>query len=76
MPTKPKVSVEPRPDGKWAVQTDRTTRADSLHHRKSDAVARGRELAESKRSELVVKDGAGKIMAKDSHGRDPRRIKG
>jgi hypothetical protein len=76
MPTKPQVSVEPRPDGRWAVQTDRTTRADSLHDRKSDAVARGRELAKNKQTELVVKDAAGKIAAKDSHGPDPRRIKG
>ena len=27
MPRKPQVSVEPRPDGRWAVQTDGTQRA-------------------------------------------------
>jgi hypothetical protein len=31
MPRKLQVSVEPRPDGRWAVQTDGTQRADSLH---------------------------------------------
>jgi hypothetical protein len=76
MRTKPQVAVEPRPDGRWAVQTDRTSRADSLHERKSDAMVRGRELAENKKTELVIKNGAGRIVAKDSHGNDPRRIKG
>jgi hypothetical protein len=76
MPRKPQVAVEPRPNGRWAVQTDGTQRADSLHDRKSDAVARARELAENKRTELVIKNESGRIAAKDSHGNDPRRIKG
>jgi hypothetical protein len=76
MARRPQVSVEPRADGRWAVQTDGTHRADSLHDRKSDAVTRARELAENKQTELVIRDGAGRIEAKDSHGNDPRRIKG
>jgi hypothetical protein len=76
MARKSQVSVEPRADGRWAVQTDGTSRADSLHDRKSDAVTRARELAENKQAELVVKDGGGRVAAKDSHGNDPRRIKG
>lgn len=76
MARKPQVSVEPRSDGRWAVQTDGTMRADSLHDRKSDAVARGRELAENKRTELVIKGETGRIAAKDSHGNDSRRIRG
>ena len=43
MPRRPQVSVEPRPDGRWAVQTDGTQRADSLHDRKPEAVRRARE---------------------------------
>jgi hypothetical protein len=76
MARKPQVSVEPRPDGRWAVQTDGTQRADSLHARKGDAVKRARELAENKGTELVVKDESSRIVGKDSHGSDPRRIKG
>jgi len=76
MARKPHVTVEPRPDGRWAAQTDKTQRADSLHDRKSDAVSRGRELAANKRTELVIKDDRGRIIGKDSHGNDPRRIKG
>ena len=76
MPRKPQVSLEPRADGRWAVQTDGTLRADSLHDKKSDAVARGRELAGTKGTELVIKSEAGRIVGKDSRGNDPRRIKG
>ena len=76
MARKAQVSVEPRPDGRRAVQTDGTSRADSLHGRKSDAVNRGRELAGNKGTELVIKDESGKVTGKDSHGNDPRRIKG
>jgi hypothetical protein len=76
MARKPQVAVEPRPGGRWAVQTDGTQRADSLHDRKSDAVSRARQLAENKQTELVIKNQAGRIVAKDSHGNDPRRIKG
>jgi len=42
----------------------------------SNAVRRGRELAENKRTELVTKNETGRIAAKDSHGSDPRKIKG
>lgn len=76
MARKPQVAVEPRPDGRWAVQTDGTRRADSLHARKADAVARARELAENKKTELVIKNETGRAVGKDSHGNDPRRIKG
>lgn len=76
MARKPQVTVEPRNDGRWAVQTDGTQRADSLHDRKSDAVTRARELAGNKKSELVIKGEGGKIATKSSHGNDPRRSKG
>ena len=72
MARNPQVAVEPRKNGTWAVQTDATQRADSLHDRKSDAVARGRELAKSKKTELLVKNENGRIAQKDSYGNDPR----
>ena len=76
MARKMQVAVESRADGRWAVQTDGTKRADSLHDRKSDAITRARELAENKKAELVIKDQSGRMVGKDSHGKDPRRIKG
>jgi hypothetical protein len=72
----PQVAVEPRPGGKWAVQTDGTKRADSVHENKAPAVTRARELAENKKTELVIKGQDGKIQSKDSHGNDPRKTKG
>ena len=72
MARKPQVAVEPRPNGRWAVQTDGTMRADSLHDKKADAVTRARELAENKKTELVIKNAGGKIAQKDNHGNDPR----
>src|SRR6476619_8219476 len=75
-PGRHQVAVEPRPDGRWAVQTDGTQRADSLHDKKSEAIARGRELAGNKRVELVLKNEAGRVAGKASSGIDPRRIQG
>jgi hypothetical protein len=51
---KPQIHVEPRPDGRWAVRTDGTRRAASLHDTEADAVARGGELAKRYQSELVI----------------------
>jgi hypothetical protein len=76
MARKPQVAVEPRPDGRWAVQTDGTARADSLHDRKSDAITRARELAGSKKTEMVIKNADGRIAQKNSKGNDPRGSKG
>ena len=76
MARKPQVAVEPRAGGSWAVQTDGTQRADSLHELKSGAVTRGRELADNKKTELVIKNQNGRIAEKASHGNDPRRSKG
>ena len=72
MARKPQVAVEPRPSGQWAVQTDGTSRADSLHDRQSDAIKRARELAKNKKTELVIKGADGRIRQKDSEGNDPR----
>jgi len=44
MARKQQFAVEPRPGARWTAQTDGTSRADSLHDRKSEAVVRAREL--------------------------------
>jgi len=77
MPPTPKViSVEPRPDGRWAVQKDGSQRASKIFDRKTDAVSRARAQAKREGAELAVKTTAGRIERKDSHGRDPRASKG
>lgn len=74
-PAKPAVAVEPRPKG-WAVQTDGTKRAASLHATKAEAVDAGRAQAKRQGAELVIKGKDGRIQTKDSHGNDPRSSKG
>ena len=70
------VSVEPRPDGRWAVQTDGKQRAYRVKDRKTEAVSIARSVAKNKGTELVIKDERGRATSKDSHGNDPRRIRG
>lgn len=70
------VSIQPRNDGRWAVQTDGTQRAGSLHDKKADAIRRGRELAENKSTELVVRDESGKIVSSIANPRELRRVRG
>jgi hypothetical protein len=68
------IAVEPRPDGRWAVQKNGTSRASKLFDRKTDAEARARAQAKREGAELVVKGEDGRIQRRDSHGADsPRR---
>jgi hypothetical protein len=76
MPRKPHITIEPRPDGRWAVQKDGTRRASKLFDKKSDAEARGRAQAKREGAELVVKRADGRIQQRDSHGADDPRKKG
>ena len=71
MPRTVHVVVEPRPDGRRAVQLNGALRADSLHHRRAQAIRHGRELAQAKRAELVIKNDDGRIAQRGSYGNDP-----
>lgn len=70
------VFVSPMPSKQWKVKCADSIRADSIHETKADAVTRGRELSQNKKAELVIQKLDGKIGQKDSHGNDPRSIKG
>jgi hypothetical protein len=72
----PAVVVEPRPDGRWAVQTDRTQRAAKLHDTQSAAIDDARRRAQGRGAELIVKGQDGAIRMRDSHGRDDRNERG
>ena len=76
MPRKSQVAVEPRADGRWAVQTDGKQRAYRVKDSKSEAVRIARSVAGNKGVELVIKNERGRIAGKDSRGRDPRNIRG
>jgi hypothetical protein len=77
MPQKRSVAVEPRPYGRWAVRIDGSERATSLHGTKADAIARAREVAMQRRTDLIIKNKDGTIAQRDRYGRDslPSRYK-
>jgi hypothetical protein len=76
MPRKSQVTVEPRPQGRWAVQTDGTQRAYRVRDTKAEAISIARRVAGNKGVELLIKNERGRIAGKDSRGRDPRHIRG
>ena len=70
------ISVEPRPDGRWAVQRDGATRASSLHNTQKQAESAARATAKRDEVELVIKGRDGTIQRRDSFGNDPSRRRG
>jgi hypothetical protein len=64
-------TVEPRQDGRWAVQRDGTRRAASLHDRQDAAVARGTELGRRHQGQLRIKGSDGRLLEEMTYGRDP-----
>ncbi len=70
------ITVEPRPDGRWAVQRDGSKRASSLHNTQKQAETAARAVAKRSELELVVKGRDGAIQRRDSFGNDPRKRQG
>ena len=66
------------PDGKggWNVKGAGNSRNTVHFDNKADAVKRARDISKNQHSELVVHNRDGQISSKDSHGHDPRSIKG
>ena len=74
--SKANITVEPRPNGQWAVQRDGSSRATSLHRTQKQAESAGRAAARRDKVELVVKAADGTIQRRDSYGNDPPRRPG
>jgi hypothetical protein len=55
----------------YKVRTEGAGRAASVHETQRSAIDAARELAETRRSELIVQDQHGRIRQKDSFGNDP-----
>lgn len=69
--------VKPSSDGRWQVAKRGAARASSSHERKTEAVARGKELAAKQRlGQLVVHKADGTIQGEFTYGADPRRTRG
>ena len=67
--------VVPHADG-WANKKGGSDRASSVHSTKKEAEAAARAQSKREGSELFVLGKNGQIQRKDSHGNDPRNIKG
>ncbi|WP_350635830.1 DUF2188 domain-containing protein [Pseudoalteromonas sp. GW168-MNA-CIBAN-0100] len=67
--------VVPHPEG-WANKKGGSERASSVHNTKREAEVAAREQSKREGSELFVHGKDGQIQRKDSHGNDPRNIKG
>ena len=70
------IGVEPRPDGRWAVQRDGGKRALSLHNTQKQAETAARAIAKREELEVVVKGKDGAVQRRDSFGNDPRSRRG
>ena len=62
--------------GGWANKKGGSERATSIHDTKREAEQAAREQSRREGSELVIHGKDGAIQSKDSHGNDPRNIKG
>lgn len=56
--------------GGWAVKGAGNQRATSVHDTQQQAIAAGRDIVRSQKSELVIHHPDGRIRDKDSHGND------
>ena len=68
--------VVPNPNGGWDVKRGGAERATGHFETKQDAIARGREVSRNQETELRIRNRDGKIKGSDSHGHDPRNIRG
>lgn len=75
MTTKRNQHVVPHQEG-WAVRGAGSQRATEVFDTKTEAVQRGREIAQNQHTELVIHGRDGVIQSKDSHGHDPFPPKG
>lgn len=63
------------PEG-WAVKGAGNQKATRVTNTQKEAIDIGRTIATNQQSELVIHRKNGQIRAKDSHGNDPKNIKG
>ena len=65
------------PDGdKWAVKGAGNSKATHRTDTQQQAIDLAREIARNQKSELFIHRKNGTIRDRDSHGNDPRHIKG
>lgn len=60
----------------WAVKAEGTRRITVITTKQSEAISYARNIAKSKKSQLIVHGRDGRIRERNSYGNDPVRIKG
>ena len=68
--------IVPNPTGGWDVRRGGSSRSSGHFDIKQDAVDRGRQISRNAETELKIHNRDGRIGQSDSHGHDPRNIKG
>lgn len=63
-------------NGKWATRTEGNSRVSKTFDKQSDAIGAGKDQATKNNSELLIHGRNGQIREKNSHGSDPKDIKG
>ena len=63
-------------DGKWGVRGEGNKKLTKKTDTQEEAIARAKEIAKNKKSELLVHSKKGKIRTKTSYGNDDRRTNG
>jgi hypothetical protein len=60
----------------WTVRIEKESAPQKKVSTQKEAIKLGREIAKSKKLELIIHGRDGRIKEKNSYGNDPRRIKG
>jgi hypothetical protein len=68
--------IVPNPGGGWDVRRGGADRASGKFDTKREAIDRGREMSRNAETEFKIHNRDGRIGQSDSHGNDPRTIKG
>jgi uncharacterized protein YdaT len=68
--------VVPNSEGGWDVKRGGARRSSGHFDTKQAAVDRGREISRNAHTEFKIHNRDGRIAQSDSHGNDPRNIKG
>lgn len=68
--------VVPNANSGWDVKVSGGARAIKHFETKQPAIDLARQISQKQGSELIVHNKNGQIGQKDSHGNDPRNIKG
>jgi Uncharacterized protein conserved in bacteria (DUF2188) len=63
-------------DGQWKNKIEGSTRAANVHETKAPAVQAGRQMAEARKVEHLIRNMDGTIAQRNSYGHDPRNIPG